>query len=870
MMYVTCRMLYTYLIVSISGGTKSMSMSSRAGDSAMQSIASTSPPKVQIALEFTGVSRSFPGVRALDDVNLRVRCGEVHAVVGENGAGKSTLMAIASGALAADDGVVAINGEILSDASPAEARGLGIAICRQKPSLMGDLTVAENLALAFPPGARTGWASINTWAAENLNVWSSVRTIEPTDFARNLDPASSFMVEIVKAVSQNPTVLLLDEPTEALGMDECEILFRMIQTLAAAGTAIVYISHRIPDVLRISDRVSVLRDGQMRWTRDAADVDQEMIVEAIVGAPLDVAFPPKRVEEAVKRPVMTVSAIDSNFFHGIDFVLNRGEIVGISGVDGNGQSQVIRALAGLESFRGTVEIDGKARKIRNAAHARKAGLAYLPASRHSEGIWADLGVRENITTPVLSKLSKAGFISSRKENEVAARQIKEFSIKTANADTRIGTLSGGNQQKAVIARAVETDPRVILAHEPTQGVDVGSRLEIYRRLREQAERGAVLVVSSDAAELEGLCDRVLVMSSGRVVTELVGEDVSEQKMTGAALNATHEDKKSSVGEREPWWKRFVSSDHAPPAGLLLAIIALTVYSAQLNDKFLTELNIAGLLTLFAVLAFAALAQQTIMITGGIDLSVGPAMGFLVILGSFWLIPGSGPLGLLLGIFGLLLCAAFIGIANWLPTVVGVPMFLATLVTYTALQGLAFLIRPTPGGAFDESLLEALGKATGWVPWAAAVAAIVTVIMEVVLRKTRFGAALRAVGSNATAAHEAGLKVHWIRLGAGLVSACLIVAAALLLMAQVGAGDATVGANFTLLAITAAVVGGASIFGGRGSMLGAVLGALLVQLINTVTVFLGLDTAWQSYLLGGITLIAAGFYSLARGRNSHAR
>jgi ribose transport system ATP-binding protein len=495
---------------------------------------------------------------------------------------------------------------------------------------------------------------------------------------------------------------------------------------------------------------------------------------------------------------------------------------------------------------------------------------YLPADRHEEGIWSGLGVRENITATTLGDFAVGGFVRGRREARAAGDRIRELDIKTSSAEAVVGTLSGGNQQKTVIARATQSGPRVILAHEPTQGVDVGSRLEIYRILRDQAAHGAVVVVSSDAAELEGLCDRVLVMSRGRVVKELTGDDVTEQRMTQAALTATRSSE-VVVGKRaQSDVKRFLTGDFAPPLGVLVALLALGLYTSLHNDFYLTKFSIQSVLALFAALGFAAMAQQTVMLTGGIDLSVGPAMSFLVVVGSFWLVPGIGAGLLVLSLLGLIVLAAVIAVLNWIPTLLGVPAFVVTLVTFTALQGLALWLRPTPAGTFDVGFLTRLGSSIGWVPWAAVVVVVVGVVLEVLLRRSPWGARVRAVGSNPVAAYEAGVRVPMVRLGAYLIAALLVVAASLLLTVQVGSGDATVGIAYTLAGITAAVVGGASIFGGRGSMLGALAGALLIQQINTATVFLGLDISWQSYLLGGLTLIAAGFYSMARGGTAHVR
>ena len=821
------------------------------------------------ALSLRSISKAFPGVQALSDVTLDIRPGEVHAIVGENGAGKSTLMSIASGAQRADSGEVHINGVELMYASPSLARNLGLAIVRQEPALMPDLSIAENLAVGVSKASRPRWGRIGDWATERLDVWARNRRLDPKTPARSLDPAARFMVEISKAISQDPRVLLLDEPTEPLGVDEIEILFTHVRELASSGTAVVYISHRIPDVLRISDRISVLRDGVLHGTFLTSDVTEDQIVQGIVGTPLELAFPDKR--DVVGTPtdaVLRVSGFHGEHFGELDFEARRGEIVGISGVEGNGQRETIRALAGLVASKGEVLIDGTRVRLTNAGSAESAGLAYLPADRKNEGILPSLSVRENITATTISAVSRLGFISSRREYERAKASAEELDVKAPSLETQIDSLSGGNQQKAVFARALLARPRVILAHEPTQGVDVGARLEIYRLLRAAVDDGATAVVaSSDAAELEGLCDRVLVMSRGTITRELAGAEVTEHGMTQAALTTTVTKKAGAVEARESRVRRFLSGDMAPAAVVMVGVVLLGVYTALQNDRYLSGATFNSLLTMFAVLAFAAMAQQVIMITGGIDLSVGPLMTFLLVVGSFVLVPDQSPFLLLLGLVLLLAIAGLVGVLNWVPSLFGVPAFLVTLVTFTALQGLSFLLRPTYGGSFDAGLLSLLKSSIGWLPWAAVTAVAVGAGLEFALRRTEWGAQLRAIGSGERAAHEVGIRVRWVRLGAHLTAGILVFLAALLLMAQIGSGDATVGSTYTLAGITAAVLGGASIFGGRGAFLGALAGALLLQQINTTTVFLGIGNAWQFFLLGGLTLAAAGFYSKIRGGRS---
>jgi ribose transport system ATP-binding protein len=821
------------------------------------------------ALSFRSISKAFPGVQALSDVTLDIRPGEVHAIVGENGAGKSTLMSIASGAQRADAGEIRINGAELTHASPSLARNLGLAIVRQEPALMPDLSVAENLAVGVSRSRRPRWGRIRPWATERLDVWAGTRKLDSRTPARSLDPAARFMVEISKAICQDPRVLLLDEPTESLGVDEIEILFARVRELASTGTAVVYISHRIPDVLRISDRISILRDGILHGTFLTSEVTEDQIVQGIVGTPLELAFPEKRgVASAQTEQVLRVSGFHGDHFGDLDFEAHRGEIVGISGVEGNGQRETIRALAGLVPSKGAVLIDGQPVRLTNAGSAEAAGLAYLPADRKNEGILPSLSVRENITATTVSRVARLGFISPRREYERAKASAEQLDVKTPSLETHIDSLSGGNQQKTAFARALLSKPRVILAHEPTQGVDVGARLEIYKLLRAAVDDGATaVVVSSDAAELEGLCDRVLVMSRGTIARELHGDEVTEHGMTQVALTATVARKAEAVSAGESRVRRFLSGDLAPAAIVMTAAVLLGAFTALQNDRYLSVGTFSSLFTMFAVLGFAAMAQQVIMITGGIDLSVGPLMTFLLVMGSFILVPDQAPILLLLGLVLLLLIAGMVGVFNWVPSLFGVPSFLVTLVTFTALQGLSFLLRPTYGGSFDGGLLLLLKSSIGWLPWAAVAAVAVGVGLEFALRRTAWGAQLRAIGSGERAAHDVGIRVRWVRLGAHLTASILVFLAALLLMAQVGSGDATVGSTYTLAGITAAVLGGASIFGGRGAFIGALAGALLLQQITTTTVFLGIGNAWQFFLLGGLTLAAAGFYSKVRGGRS---
>jgi len=817
------------------------------------------------ALQMRGVTKVFPGVKALDGVHLDVAFGEVHGVLGENGAGKSTLMAIASGALRADEGEVFLGGVELDEPSPERARRLGLAIVRQEPALLPDLSVAENLYLGVGPDRRPAPHLMREWATTQLRRWSDDASVHADDRVEQLHPQQRFIVEICRALSQEPDILVLDEPTEHLLKDEVETLFGHIRDYAAKGRGVVYISHRIPEVRRITDRITILRNGRTTGTFATADASEDEIVSRIIGRDLDVYFP-QRDEATGPGPVkFAIADFGGRGFAPLTREFRAGEIVGLAGIDGNGQRDFLRALAGLDKSTGRVAVgDKKIARYRHRA-ATDAGVVYLSGDRHNEGVLEGLSVRENISLRNLSHIARGGWVRARDENALVDDVISTYNVKTPTADTPIESLSGGNQQKALIGGALASSPAVFLVDEPTQGVDVGARSEIYQLMRSAADRGSVVIVlSSDAAELAGITDRVLVFSRGHVVQELEGSEISERNITGAAITASTE--RARVGARTPAFIRWLAGDRAPLAvvGGLIALLSIIGFAA--NPLFLGPQNISGVLTLTAVLGLVAFGQVLVLLTGGIDLSTGPLVGLTVVVASFYLIDGASILeqgsGWLL-MFGVALA---IGLINWvLIDVVRLSPIIATLVTYMAIQGISLTLRPSPAGVISRAVTDPLRLVLGPLPVSFLVVALLGLVLGYLLTRSRAGIALRAVGSAPEAARVNGINPRMLRLGAYLGSSLCAALAGVLFMAQTSIGDGRSGITFTLLSVTAAVVGGASVFGGRGSFVGALLGALLVQVVSAITVFLRLTPDWQYYLVGAMTLGAVALYSIARKR-----
>jgi len=818
----------------------------------------------RVVLRLSDVVKAFPGVIALRGVTFEVLEGEVHALVGENGAGKSTLMAVAAGSILPDEGTIEIGGQVMDAPSPAAAQALGLALVYQRLSILEDLTVAENMVFAMPKGRRPKMSQAAEWTRGKLDAIGA--RVEPAARVTELSVADRQLLEIAKALALQPRVLVLDEPTESLTPPEADRLFARIRSIKETGTAVVYISHRLPEVQQIADRITVLRDGQTRGTMPASEASETEILRLIIGREVDQAFPDKPPPRDAVNPLLRVEKLSGPRFHGVDIAVQPGEIVGLAGVEGNGQRELLRALAGLLPASGTVTCDGREVGLGHPARTQGAGITHLPGDRYTEGLFLELSVRENTSVLALDRLARGGVLERRAESQMVAAEIERMAVKTPSAETRVASLSGGNQQKVLFARSLLADPKVLLADEPTRGIDAGARIEVYEVLRRAAESGkAVVVLSSDAIELQGLCDRVLVFSGGAIVRTLEGEEITEENITGAAItSATHHEGLAGAALRMIRARRFAAGDYLPSLVLLVLIVGLGIYTSASNSLFFSQFNFTSMLLLASALAFISLGQLMVLMIGGIDLSVGPLSGLCVVVFSFFATQGQSGGRLLLGILAVIGVAIAVGLANaGLVKVFRLAPVLATLATYIVLQGISLALRPQPAGFIRADVISTLKTRWGWVPVAFVVACVLAVAAELLLRFTRGGLELRAVGSDETTAHRLGAHVAATQVAAYVLCSLLTAVGGMMLASQVGVGDPKVGVSYTLTSITAVVLGGASIFGGRGSFIGALLGAVLIQEIITSTTFLHIGVAWQSFLPGILILVGAGVYSRAR-------
>jgi ribose transport system ATP-binding protein len=490
-----------------------------------------------------GISKRYGGVVALEKADLTVAPGRIHAILGENGAGKSTLIKIMAGVVAPDEGRMIMEGREVAFANPKAANDAGIACIFQELSLIPDLPVADNIVISNPP-TRFGMidrAKQRAIAEEALRR-AGAEDIHPLALVKDLPLSRRQMVEIAKALARNPRILILDEATSALTAADVAKIFAVLKRLRAEGLALLYISHRMHEIAELADECTVFRNGRKIATYKAGTKSDTEVVELMIGREYKNVFPPKHGAFAVgKAPALECRNLAWNDrLKDISFTIRTGEVVGLGGLDGQGQRDLLLALFGvLRDCKGDILIDGKPAKIKSpsAAKATGAGMALIPEDRKTEGLMLPMSVRDNLSFAAFDGISNWGIVDRGKERQLIDRMIKLLDIRTAGTAIPVGALSGGNQQKVVIAKWLMIAPRIILLNDPTRGIDVGTKQEMYQLLRKLADEGAaILFYSTDYDELIGCCDRVLVMYDGAIKRELAGPEITERALVASALN----------------------------------------------------------------------------------------------------------------------------------------------------------------------------------------------------------------------------------------------------------------------------------------------------------------------------------------------
>ena len=817
-------------------------------------------------VEARGVSMEFPGVRALDAVDFDVRPGEVHALIGENGAGKSTLIKILSGEITGYAGEVRIDGAARRMESPREAIAAGIAVIPQELQLVSSLSVAENIFLGRPRSLLPG-------AAKALEALGETH-VPAEETVGRLEAGQRQLVAIARALSLDARLIIMDEPTTSLSSSEAARLERLIRRLTERGVAIVYISHKLDEVRRLANRITVLRDGKRIVTREAEGVGEDEMVRLMVGRNIE------RVElsalEAGAPEVLRVENLSvedperpgGRRLSNVSLTLRRGEILGLAGLIGAGRTELLLALTGAleRPVSGRILVGGSEYRPASPAEARDAGIVLLPEERKSQAIFPDLAVSENVTVGSLPKVSRLGWIDRARAREAGASLMRDTGVRAASPEVPIATLSGGNQQKAILARCLFASPSVLLLDEPTRGIDLAAKAEVYGLLRRLAMQGfGIILCSSEMSEILTQCHRVLVFREGRVTAELPHAEATEERVLAAAAGTTAAERREESGGGPPG---------GPPArgrrglgrytglfGLAAVLLLSVVFSPVRGGRpvFLDIGNLTDILRQVAEKGILAVGMTAVVISGGIDLSVGSVLALAATL-TAWVFMKAG-LGLGAAVLAVLavgaLCGAINGfvVARW-----KLQPFIATLATMSAARGVARYVSGGmaiplgfgEGGA-PESVHRIAGTLLPFVPAPAVLFLLTVAGMHVFLTRTSAGRYLYAIGDNETAARLSGIRVAWHKAGVYVIAATLAALAGIVHCAQLEQGNPNDGIAYELDAIAAVVIGGTSLSGGTGSVGGTLVGVLIIGVINNIMGLNNVDANLQLILKGVIIL-----------------
>jgi ABC-type sugar transport system ATPase subunit/ribose/xylose/arabinose/galactoside ABC-type transport system permease subunit len=824
---------------------------------------------VNSLVEAVGVSIEFPGVRALDGVDFDVRPGEVHALIGENGAGKSTLIKILSGEISGYGGEVRIDGAARRMESPREAIEAGIAVIPQELQLVSSLSVAENIFLGRPRSLLAG-------TARELAALGETQ-IPPGEEVGRLEAGQRQLVAIARALSLDARLIIMDEPTTSLSSSEAERLERLIERLTERGVAIVYISHKLDEVRRLADRVTVLRDGKRIVTREGAGLDEAEMVRLMVGRNIErveIAPLPEGAPEVLRVENLSVEDPDrpgGRRLSDVSLTLRRGEILGLAGLIGAGRTELLLALTGALERRvtGRVRVGGADYRPASPAEARDAGVVLLPEERKSQAIFPELAVSENVTVASAARVSHLGWIDGARAKQVAETLMRDTGVRAASASVPIATLSGGNQQKAVLARCLFASPSVLLLDEPTRGIDLAAKAEIYALLRKLAAEGfGIILCSSEMSEILTQCHRVVVFREGRIAAELSHAEGTEEKILAAAAGTVMGEPRDIQGGPPkgappvpPTPGRGRLARYTGLFGLAAVLLLSVVFSPVRGGRpvFLDIGNLTDILRQVAEKGILAVGMTAVVISGGIDLSVGSVLALAATLtASLFMKSGLGLAATVLVVLGVgALWGAVNGfvVARW-----RLQPFIATLATMSAARGVARYLSGGMAiplgfgpGAAPESMHRIAGTLVPFVPVPAVLFLLTVVAMHVFLSRTSGGRYIYAIGDNETAARLSGIRVAWHKAGVYVIAAVLAALAGIVHCAQLEQGNPNDGIAYELDAIAAVVIGGTSLSGGVGTVGGTLVGVLIIGVINNIMGLNNVDANLQLILKGVIIL-----------------
>src|SRR5271168_103831 len=795
-------------------------------------------------LKMTGITKRFPGVRALENAHLEIGADEIHALLGENGAGKSTLLKILSGAHAADAGTIELFGEPVSFASPHDAQRAGIVTIYQEFTLAPDMTIAENVFIGREPGSRL-FVSWRRLAEDTRAITDKIGLKrDPMTQVRDLSVAEQQLVEIARALAMRSKPIVRDEPTSALSEAEVANPARIIRTLKAEGLSIIFVTHRLEEVFRLCDRYTVLRDGHYVASGRVADTNVDAIIRMMVGRDVGALYGERPIPEhgkvalEIEGLTRRRNARDPNAIEliGISLKAHHGEILGLAGLVGAGRTETARAIFGADAFdHGAIRVDGAEVRFSSPRDAMSHGIGLVPEDRKKQALFLSLAIRTNITIAAQDEVSRGWFIDEKKEGVLIDEFRKLLSIRMASPEQAAGQLSGGNQQKIVLARWLALRPRILIVDEPTRGIDIGSKVEVHNLLIDMAKQGiAVIVISSELPEILAVSDRIVTMREGRVTGEIA--------RTKARLEAA-EDKGVDVFG-------FVAR-FAPT----LFLIVLMLLFAIIEPRFLSSINLFNVMRQISITGLLAIGMTFVILTAGIDLSIGSLLAFAGLVAAAVekgglenrFTVGEGGVGY--GWGAAALAAIAVGIAGgYLQglaiTRLKVPPFVVTLGGMSAFRGAALLFAAGgPISGFQPSFTWWGQGKIGPVPIPVIIFLAAAGLAHITLRYTRYGRQVYAVGGNPEAARLSGLNVNRVIASVYVIMGFFAGLGSFVLAARLNSAEAVAGTGYEL----------------------TVIASILIGVLLNGLVLMNVSSYIQQIVIGVIIVLAVAFDTFAKSR-----
>lgn len=810
------------------------------------------------------VCKSFHTVKAVNDVSFTIGKGEVHAICGENGAGKSTMMNLIAGVYRADSGEMRLDGQVYEPKNPADARKAGVSIVFQELSMFSLQTTEMNI---FAGKELTNGLSLDHKEMRRRTQ----QVLDEMELNIDLDTPVELLtigqrqwIEIARAIADDAKILILDEPNSALNMYETEILFRIIREQTAKGMTILYISHRMDEVFEISDRISVMRDGRYIKTLNTADTNVDEIISLMLGHDAKCVY--TRTPAAKGEVVLDVQHLAvGDAVQDVSFQVRAGSVVGLSGLAGCGYETILKVLFGLQSFDGgTITLDGEVISPSSPLDAMKKNIAMVPSDRRDTGLMTEWSIAHNIAQSVLRMTSRKGLIRHKDNRRIAEEYIRQLNVVCTSPDNAVIELSGGNQQKVLLAKWLATNPKLLILDDPTRGIDVGAKQEIYQLIDRITRQGfAVVLTSSEIDELTALSDEILLFRNGKhiktvpagttkgtILKYIAGESEEHTAIREDAPAETTQEERPSLLQR---LKKLL---HFKESGVLLALIAVIVGFAVFVPSFMTGGNMSVILKQMSILGILTFAMTFVFCANEVDLSVGmvlnATMGIMALL-----MTDTGLDPWLCVLVGLIFATALGALNGLLAVAFDLPTIVITLGTMSIYRGLALVINggKTISGLPAGSFLNMARIQIGGVSLLSVICLVIFAVCAWMFRNSRYARHLLLSGDNQIAAKKRGIGTNRLRVGVMAMSGLMCGIGAAMTLSNLTSADTTTGSDYAMSVIGAVVIGGTKMGGGSGSMWGSLFGIALVTVIQNGLVFLGLQSGWRSLFIGVTMLIA---------------